>query len=160
MAAAHKTRMVRDPLEHLDLIEKKPWAYTSGGTMSGLVSSYFRLEQPPAEVARWVENPTELLVFLIDTMKQTPPKIMQEFLDHPDKSMLIHSPTHAFLLKPGSEQLSQAWQTDTYTYTWVRDTLIQRQENFVRSLWLDRGKDALFDRISSPQSAGKLPILF
>src|SRR5262249_55311060 len=55
MAVAHKTGMVRDPLEHLDQIEKKPWAYTSGGTMSGLVSSYFRLEQPPAEVARWVE---------------------------------------------------------------------------------------------------------
>jgi hypothetical protein len=140
MAAAHKTRSIRDPLEHLDQIDKKPWAYTSGGTMSGLVSSYFRLEQPPAEAARWVESPTELLVFLVDAMKQTPPKIMEEFLVDPDKSMLIHSPTHAFLLKPGNRAFSQLWQSDTYTYTWIRDTLIQKQENFVRSLWLDQEK--------------------
>jgi hypothetical protein len=137
MAAAHKTRLVKDPLDHLDLIEKKPWAYTSGGTMSGLISSYYRLEQPPAEAARWVESPAELLVFLIDTLKQIPPKMMEEYLVNPQKSMLIHSPTHAFLLKPGSEAFRQAWQTDQYTYTWVRDVLIQRQENFVRSITLD-----------------------
>jgi hypothetical protein len=137
MAAAHQTRAVKDPLEHLEQIEKKPWAYTSGGTMSTLVSCYYRLEQKPTEVSRWMENPVELLVFLIDTLKQIPPKFTENYLKNPKKSMLIHSPTHAFLLKPGITPFKEAWMSDAYTYTWVRDNIIVPRQKFVENIWLD-----------------------
>lgn len=140
IAAAHNAPMIKNPLEHLDRIEKKPWAYTSGGTMGTLVSCYFKLEGKPAEAARWVENPTELFVFLIDTLKQIPPKRMEEFLRNPDKSMLMHSPTHAFLLKPGLSPYKEAWQSDGLTYIWVRDNIIIPREDFVNNLWLDPQK--------------------
>ena len=124
MAIFHKTPLVKNPLENLSKIEKKPWAYTSGGTMSSLVSCYFRLENKPTEVGRWVENPMELLVFFIDTLKQIPHQIMADFQKNGRKSLLIHSPTHAFLLKPMEKIFHDAWQNDAFTYTWVRDQII------------------------------------
>lgn len=137
MAMAHQTAPIKDPLEHLDKIDKKPWAYTSGGTMGTLVSCYYRREQKPTEVGRWVESPVELLVFLADTVKQIPPKLTESYLENPDKSMLIHSPTHAFLLKPGRNPFKQTWHNDAFTYTWVRDNIVAPQEKFVDSIWLN-----------------------
>jgi len=57
---------VRDP--HYDFIfvtyktsfEKKPWAYTSGGTLPTLLKTYFRREGTFSEETRWVESPQDL----------------------------------------------------------------------------------------------------
>lgn len=136
MAMAHRQPAVRNPLEHLDQIEKKPWAYTSGGAMTTLISCYFRREQKPTEVSRWVENPMELFVFFVDTLKQLPYKMMEEFLHHPHKSMLMHSPTHAFNLKPGLSPFKDAWQKEEFTYTWLRDHMTQPMEQFVNGISL------------------------
>lgn len=149
MAAAHQTRVIKDPLHHLDKVEKKPWAYTSGGTMGTLVSCYFGLEDKPTEVSRWVENPMELLVFFVDSIKQMPPKLNQDFVSNPDKSLLIHSPTHAFLLKPGKKMFREAWQAESFTYTWIRDNYIKRMESAVGVLLLDEPKqDYLIDLLA------------
>ena len=140
MAVAHHVRPIKNPLENLDKIEKKPWVYTSGGTMGTLVSSYWRREQKPSEVSRWVENPTELLIFFIDSLKQMPPKMMDDLMSNPKKGFLMHSPTHAFLLKPGFLRLKEAWNTDDYTYTWVRDNIIRPMEKFWNAIDLDEDK--------------------
>jgi hypothetical protein len=139
MAAVHQTRIIKNPLENLDKIEKKPWAYTSGGSMSNLISCYFGIDDKPFEVARWVENPMELLVFLVDTVKHIPAKLMEDYIKNPQKSMLIHSPTHAFLLKPGITPFKEAWSNDAFTYTWVRDRWVKPRERFVDNLLLDEG---------------------
>ncbi|PJD95139.1 MAG: hypothetical protein CK425_09430 [Parachlamydia sp.] len=137
MAIAHNTRIIKDPLNHLEQIEKKPWVYTSGGSMSTLVSAYFAREQKPTEVSRWVESPMELLVFLVDSIKQLPPKIQEEYEKAQNKSMLMHSPTHAFLLKPGYPTFKQSWHEETYTYIWLRDNFLKIGQNFVESILLD-----------------------
>jgi hypothetical protein len=137
MAAAHHTKPIKDPLDHLDQIEKKPWVYTSGGSMSTLVSAYFARDQKPSEMSRWVENPMELLVFLVDTLKQLPPKIQEEYERSPNKSMLMHSPTHAFLLKPGFNRLKEAWKDETYTYIWLRDQILKPAQEFTEQILLD-----------------------
>lgn len=137
MATAHQTRIIKDPLEHLDRIEKKPWAYTSGGTMGALVSCYFRLESPPTEVGRWVESPLELLVFFVDTLKQISHRLMEPYISDPGKSMIIHSPTHAFLLKPGLTPFKEAWQSEEFSYTYVRDHLVAPRKKILESISLD-----------------------
>lgn len=137
MAKVHRVPFVEHPLDNLDKIQAKPWAYISGGTMATLVSCYYRREQRPTEVARWVESPMELLVFLIDVIKHIPYKLMQDFLKNPDKSMLMHSPTHAFLFKPGVKRFKEGWQAEAYTYTWVRDTWVLPMERFVENISLD-----------------------
>lgn len=137
MSKVHNTPIIADPLEHLEKVSVKPWAYVSGGTMQTLLSCYYRREQKPTEIARWVENSMELLVFLIDTVKQIPYTIMESYTKNPDKSLLMYSPTHAFLLKPGFSPFKEAWQTEAFTYTWVRDYLVKPMERFVDSLTLD-----------------------
>ncbi len=139
MAAVHHTAAIQDPLNHLDQIEKKPWAYTSGGTMGSLVSCYFRLEQKPTEIARWVENPMELLVFFLDTLKQIPPKLIQDFFKENRKSMLMHSPTHAFLLKPRDPEFYEGWQSEAFTYTWVRDQWVKSRQRYLDMIVMDEG---------------------
>ncbi len=138
MAAGHKGRLPKDPLNNLELVEKKPWAYTSGGTMNTLVSCYFRNEEAPEETSRWVENEMELLVFLLDQAKRLPDKLADEYLSSPGKALLIHSPTHAFLFKPNRPPFQGATQTKEFTYTWVRDRLVQPAIDFVDSVYLDR----------------------
>ncbi|MCE5293146.1 MAG: hypothetical protein LLF94_00845, partial [Chlamydiales bacterium] len=123
MAKAHNVAPIAKPLENLDLVEKKPWVYTSGGSMSTLVSAYFRREEKPTESERWVENETELLAYFIDTVKQLPPQVSDMYLKECYKSMLMHSPTHAFLLKPGL--FKEAWTSDMYTYSWIKHKLIE-----------------------------------
>lgn len=137
MAAAHHAPIIKDPLENLDKIEKKPWVYTSGGSMSTLVSCYFRLSTKPTETARWVENPVELLVFLIDTIKGLGEKVLEAIEKDPEKSLLIHSPTHAFLLKPGYPLFMEAWKSKIFTYTWVRDNIIKPMEQFSDQIYLN-----------------------
>src|SRR4029079_13001592 len=57
----------------------------------------------------------------------------------PRKSFLMHSPTHAFLLKPGWSPLKEGWQSEAYTYTSLRDNLVLPLERFVDGLSLDEG---------------------
>lgn len=136
MAIAHNTKLIKNPLENLDKVEKKPWVYTSGGNFHTLVSVYFKRDHKPTSVSRWVENTQELLIFLVDTVKQLPQNILNEYASNPKKSMLMYSPTHAFILKPGEKPFCDAWKSTNYSYTWVRDNLIFPLERFNESIVL------------------------
>lgn len=137
MAIAHKMQPIKDPLENLEKISKKPWAYTSGGTIQTLLSVYYRRDQKPTEASRWVENTPELLVYFAEALKQIPYKSMEPYRQDPKRSMLIHSPTHAFLLKPGFDPFKMGWQTESFTYTWVRDNMIKPMEQFASGIELE-----------------------
>lgn len=134
MGAIHHTAIDKNPLEHWKEIAKKPWSYTSGGSIDLLLSCYFRLENRPTQVSRWVENEMELLVFFIDTFKHLPSKVLDELIANPQKSLLSHSPTHAYTLKPGL--LKAAILDDSFTYTWVRDQLVRPMERFLEYMFL------------------------
>lgn len=138
MAVAHNAPIIKDPLEHLDKIDKKPWAYTSGGTMDNLISCYFKLEEKPKAVERWVENELELLVFFIDTIKQMPYSISEKYLASNELSLLIHSPTHAFTFRPGMPLMKKAVASEGFTYTWARDNLVRLAEHFIEFMFLDQ----------------------
>ncbi|MCB1134907.1 MAG: hypothetical protein KDK78_01460 [Chlamydiia bacterium] len=137
MAAAHKTPKVKNPLEHLDRVKKKPWVYTSGGTMASLVQCYFGGSDKPAEKEKWVESTDELLAFIIDVCRQLPRKLLELYFDEPHRSLLMHSPTHAFLLRPGSPMLREAIQSPVYAYTWIKENLTLDAQGFIRELRLD-----------------------
>lgn len=137
MAIAHSAPLIKDPLEHLELVEKKPWVYTSGGTMNTLVSCYYRIEDRPKEVEKWVENEMELLVYLADTLKQIPPVFLNPYLKEKRQSMLMQSPTHAFLLKPAISPFKETWLNDEFTYTFIRDRFVRPAEMFVEHLLLN-----------------------
>lgn len=133
MAKAHRV-----PLQKVDLekMEKKPWAYTSGGTIITLLKTYFRREGSLSEEARWVESPQDLLIFLIETLKMLPPMITDPFVRDPMRRMLMTSPTHAFSLLPGQELFRQGWEDRGFTYTWVRDQLINPGQEFYGAIRL------------------------
>ncbi len=126
-----------DPLNNLEKVKFKPWAYISGGTMGNLVSCYFRYPGLLTEQGKNIESETELLVFLLDLIKELPPLISQNFKTNPEKSLLMSSPTHAFLLKPGLSSFRRGWESKEYTYTWVRDSVIIPARNFLHNVLLD-----------------------
>ncbi len=138
MAAAHKAPLPKDPLQHLDQVEKKPWAYLSGGTMRELVAGYLGTETLPKMRERRVESPDDLLIFLLDGMKELPPKLTDGYLQDPMRSMLIQSPTHAFLFKPGLSPLREGWLDRGNTSTWIREQVVGPAEEFLSTLWLDK----------------------
>ena len=159
LARAYKEPMIKDPLNHLDKIQRKPWAYTSGGTMQTLVSCYYGRSQYPKESGRWVENETELLAFLLDTIRELPLSAQNQFRESRDKSLLAFSPTHAFLCKPGWRTFQKGWDNDLYTYTWIRDHWVHPQQSFLSSQILDsRMMEFLADKISHFIPEGYRPI--
>ncbi len=109
---------------------RTPWAYVSGGTMEILVKTYFTREASMRQESRSVEDPLDLCIFLIETLKSLPPKIIDPFLQDPAKSMLMQSPTHAFLFKPGISPFRDGWQDRGFTYTWVRDNFLIPMQEF------------------------------
>jgi hypothetical protein len=149
MAAAHNAPIIKNPLEHLDKVEKKPWVYTSGGTMRTLTSCYFRIEGQPKVEEKWVESEVELLVFLADVLKHMPSKMTQPYVEGKRKSILMESPTHAFLLEPMSSSFREAWGLEEYTYTSIRDRFIRPAEMFIESMLINNDMiDALIQLLS------------
>lgn len=143
MARAHNQRPIKNPLENLEKVEKKPWVYTSGGTMNTLVQNYFSMSEKVTERGRWVEDPHELLVFLIDQMKKVSEYMKNHYRKNPSLGLLMHSPTHAFVLKPGLHPFCEAWESSDYTYTWVRDQYLEPVKRRVDRVRLD-GEAAAF----------------
>lgn len=136
MARAHQMPSVQSPLQKLSQLEKKPWAYTSGGTMTTLLKTYYCRENEFTSDDKWVENESELLIFILDTLKNLPPKITDDFVKNPRKGMLMASPSHAFLLLPGQEFFRTGWQEEIFTYTWVRDAVFVPSQNFYAAMRL------------------------
>lgn len=130
MARHHHEPMIKDPLNHLEHIAKKPWAYTSGGNLNTLVTCYFNLSGKPKESERFVDSEMELLVYIAEVLKQLPGNITDSFMREQEKRMLMHSPTHAFNLKPGYPEFKKTWQNDAFTFTWVRDELVYPMQSY------------------------------
>ena len=119
--------------------------------MTIFLQTYFKRENPITEDAKWVENEIELAIFLLDSLKNLPPLIYEEFLQNPDKGMLMQSPTHAFILHPGWELIKEGWQDDIFTYTWVRDHIVHPRQEFFRGISLDRSQQYyLIERFTAP----------
>lgn len=123
-ATARLVNIYRDP-------RRKPWEYVSGGTMSTLVSCYYNRTTKPTEEQRWVENETELLVFLMDAVKSLPLSFQNAFRKDPEKGILAFSPTHAYIVKPGYQHFQMAWESDLYPYTWIRDRVVHPGQDFL-----------------------------
>jgi len=136
MAKAHRAAPVHAPLKALHTIEKKPWAYISGGTVTTLLKTYFCRESEFSMEAKWVENESELLIFLLDALKSLPPMATDPYLKQPDKAMIATSPTHAFLLLPGLSAFCNGWQEEGFTYTWVRDQVFLPSQKFYADMRL------------------------
>lgn len=127
MARAHHMRLQDMTLEKA---EKKPWAYTSGGTMNTLLKTYFRRENFLSEESKWVESPMDLLIFIIDVLKMAPQVPFGQ-------RMLITSPTHAFSLLTHHKLFQEAYEFRGFTYTWVRDHILLPQQQFYEKLLLN-----------------------
>lgn len=139
MALVHRTPLIENPLDHLNQVEKKPWVYTSGGTMHTLISCYYRLEMPPREIEKRVESAMELLVYLADTLKLIPSPLLSPYLSGTRHHMLMQSPTHAFLLKPMANPFRETWSNDAFTYTFIRDRFVNPVQHWLEHLFLDEG---------------------
>jgi len=154
MAKAHASFAGKNPLGQLHQLEKKPWAYTSGGTMTTLLKTYYRREAEFTQEEKWVESESELLIFILDTLKSLPPRITDPYLQDPRKGMLMTSPTHAFILLPGQENLSKGWQDNIFTYTWVRDEIFLPSQTFYSEMRLSgEAQEFLFSKLCQ-----KLPL--
>ncbi|MBS0653818.1 MAG: hypothetical protein JSR39_09900 [Verrucomicrobia bacterium] len=123
--------------------EKKPWVYTSGGTMTTLLKTYYRRQGELTEESRWVENETELLIFLIDCIKNQPPYVTDPFVKNSQESLLMASPSHAFLLQPSIRFYKEGWQEEGFTYTWVRDQVFSPSHQFYARMLLDAQEQQL-----------------
>ncbi|MDR3624123.1 MAG: hypothetical protein P4L16_03165 [Chlamydiales bacterium] len=159
VAKVHKVVPQSKPLENLDKISKKPWAYTSGGSMATLISCLYSRESPPTEKSTWVESEEELLAFYVDSLKEVPHSIIKAFMNDAKRSMLAFSPTHAFTLKPGLEPFVLSWMEQSYTYTWVRDHFIVPRKDFVQKIYVSEMILEAFSNVLSKNLPEEIALL-
>lgn len=129
MAKVHGKATVKDPLQAIEKQEKKPWSYTSGGSMKALLQMYYKQENVLTEEKKWLENETHLCTFILDTLKNLPQVEL-------DKGFLMNSPTHAFILYPSWEEVMKGWQEPIFTYSWVRDQVVLPKKQFYEKIVL------------------------
>ncbi len=132
-----------DAFHTFALKKKKPWSYTSGGSMHTLLKGYYCIEGELSEEKRPIDSPTDLLTFLLDLFKALPYPVTKTFEVDPNASLLMYSPTHAFLLKPGLTPFKEGWLDKGFTYTWIRDNVINPGKNAFASIRLDRDAQTL-----------------
>ncbi|MBS0622836.1 MAG: hypothetical protein JSR80_07775 [Verrucomicrobia bacterium] len=136
MAHRYEKKRIVKPLDNLEKIQAKPWAYVSGGTMAELVATYWQRDVLPTIRERKIENPFDLFVFLLDTLKELPPQKTDLFLQSPERGMLMQSPTHAFVLRPGCLPFREGWLDKGHSPTWIRDQILLPQETFAAQIQL------------------------
>ncbi|MBP9842163.1 MAG: hypothetical protein KBC64_07055 [Simkaniaceae bacterium] len=126
--------------------ERSPWFYLSGGSMHSLVKCYYAEENEIREESRVVDSPKDLFIFLLDIMKELPARVVEPFLDNPYKSLLMYSPSHAFLLRPGLYPFKQGWLDKGLSYIWIRDSIVDPAQRFYSQIELDfqKQKDLLY----------------
>ena len=142
-----KTALARIKTAHKKIEGVKartPWSYVAGGSLDKLIEGYFSVEGPLTKEARPVENTTDLAIFLIDLFKGAAPDLTQPFLDYPEKGLLMYSPTHAFILKPGDRYFVEAWQEKSFTYTWIRDKYVEPARRFYKEITLNEEEQGFF----------------
>ncbi|MCB1115606.1 MAG: hypothetical protein KDK71_03960 [Chlamydiia bacterium] len=132
-----------DSFHAFALKKKKPWSYTSGGSFHTLLKGYFSIEGEIAEEKRPIESPLDLLTFLIDLLKALPYRVTKPFETDPHASLFMYSPTHAFLLRPGLSPFKEGWLDKGFTYTWIRDHLIDPAKSHYESIRLDASLQTL-----------------
>ena len=120
------------------LKEKKPWSYTSGGNMHTLLKGYYCIEGELLEEKRSIKDPVDLLTFLLDLLKALPFHVTNRFETDPLSSLLMYSPTHAFLLKPGTKGFKEGWLDKGFTYTWIRDNVVNPGKQACLGVSLDK----------------------
>ncbi len=127
------------PAHDLSKLEEwpyKPWCYISGGAMERLLKHYYKREGDFTKVEQRVANQTELFSFIIDTTRSITPDQVKLFKANPSQSLLMYSPNHAFLFKPGWLPLDEIWDQNEYSYSWIRDQVVHPQLRFIESIKL------------------------
>lgn len=106
-----------------------PWAYVSGGTLETLLKTYFRKE---ILTYKKIVSDHVLMFFveLLEYFKALPEKDLQPFREDASLSLLIETTTHACQLHPGFFRFRHFWESTDFTYTQVRDELIEEAKNF------------------------------
>lgn len=138
MAELYKTQLIDHPMENLDKVAVKPWAYVSGGAMEGLLHHYYGREEEITLKGRWVDSPLDLFVMLLDLFKEIPSRFTDPLVRDPTGSLLMQSPTHAFIAKPGLPPFSSGWSDRGNSYTWARDQIVVPQKRFLDAIKLGR----------------------
>jgi hypothetical protein len=146
MAKAHGFSISGDPLSSLGNMAKKPWAYTSGGSMVTLLKTYYKKEGEFRQESKWVESPVDLLTFILDVLKSVPLPV-EELME--TSGMLISSPSHAFTLYPSYPLFKEGWQEKMFTYSWVRDRIVNPGREFYSEMRLSTLEQSfLVDRLA------------
>ena len=129
--------------------QTSPWSYISGGTMHQLVSCYFSMLNPILEQKRFALSYEELMVFLIDTLKQFNP---------PEKSkdkymrLLAYSPNHAYTILPEMSFFRKAWENRYFSYTWLRDEMMAPSREYYQKMVLTQEMQQVLLKTFFPNS--------
>ncbi len=137
MGKAHQKPQKKEAFKQIQYLEKKPWSYTSGGSMHTLLKCYYSLEKEIFEEVCVVKRPIDLLVFLLDLMQNLPSSISTPFEKNSSHGLLMYSPTHAFTFRPGLSPFKEGWIEKNFSYTWARDKALIPGQVFYEQFEVD-----------------------
>lgn len=151
MALYHEAKWDEKKEKDLNKLEKKPWCYTSGGTMDTLLKIYYKREESFSCFGQNMDSEKDLFLFLLQVTKAFSTEIPKDF------KLLINSPVHAFLFLPGLF-VKQALFLEN-----PKEKMLQLGKNYYAEMALDLSKQRfLLDEFSQllPGGDGAFKAIF
>ncbi len=110
--------------------QAKPWAYVSGGTMDGLLKSYYSASGDFDVASTNIADSRDLFKFLANTLRSAnlDPKL--------DRLVLMNSPTHAFILHPFESRFQEGWNAAD-PLSWLDAELTGKTREFLFGMQLN-----------------------
>lgn len=120
------------------------YSYLSGGTLKSVLGCFTGKSNLLKEVLFKPKDALELLVKLIDFMKDSPNKLQERFMKDPNRGLLMQSETHAFIFKPGHSSMKEFWIDTNFSYSKIRDEFIRPLERFFSNYTFDLAEQIHF----------------
>ncbi len=126
--ALNRLKAINTPYEYIE-----PWAYLSGGTLTSVLGCFIGKLGLLQQVTFHPKDATELLIQIIDFIKDSPARLQERFIKNGNRGLLAQSSTHAFILKPGFKELMHFWIDPYFSYTKIRDEFLTPLYDFYRN---------------------------
>lgn len=106
-----------------------PWAYVSGGTLETLLKTYFRKELLKIKTIEG-DSLKAFFIELIDYFKALPETYLDPFRKNSTLGLLLETKSHACQLMPGNNFFKSLWDSSAFTYTDIRDKILDVGKRF------------------------------
>lgn len=105
-------------------MQSTPWKFRWGGDFRAVLRTFYGFQKNPGKMKKFNGTQKEVLAKCINYIKNQPGSILEDIKELYAR-IVITSPVHAFLLTPGEDSFSQAWQSELSPNEYIEQNVLE-----------------------------------